>query len=65
MKTRRERGDFIQIYKIVYGLEKVNWRDENKILRPEKNNTDRKHPFQLSRERKHQVTSRENTSFST
>ena len=32
LKTRREKGDFIQIYKIVHGLEKVNWCDENKIL---------------------------------
>ena len=37
LKTRRERGDFIQIYKIVHSLEKVNWCDENKILRPEQN----------------------------
>ena len=51
LKTRRERGDFIQIYKIVHGLEKVNWCDENKILRHEQNITGLRHPFQLSRER--------------
>ena len=51
LKTRRERGDFIQIYKIVHGLEKVNWSEENKILRPDQNITGRRHPFQLSRER--------------
>ena len=51
LKTRRERGDFIQIYKIVHGLEKVNWCDGNNILRPEQNKTGRRHPFQLSRER--------------
>ena len=34
-KTRERR--FFQIYKIVHGLEKVNWCDENKILRPENN----------------------------
>ena len=51
LKTRRVRGDFIQIYKIVRGLEKVNWCDENNILRPEQNITSRRHPFQLSRER--------------
>ena len=37
LKTRREMGDFIQIYKIVHSLEKVNWCDVNKILRPEQN----------------------------
>ena len=51
LKTRRERGDFIQIYKNVHVLEKVNWYDENKILRPEQNNTGHRHPFQLSRVR--------------
>ena len=35
----------------MHGLEKVNWCDENKILRPEQNITGRRHPFQLSRER--------------
>ena len=39
LKTRRERGDFIQNYNIVHGLEKVNWCDENIILRPEQNET--------------------------
>ena len=29
----------------------VNWRDEDKILRPEQNITGRRDPFQLSRER--------------
>ena len=51
LKTRRVRGDFIQIYKIAHGLEKVNWCDENKILKTEQNITGRRHPFQLSRER--------------
>ena len=35
--TRRERGDFIQLNKIVHGLAKVNWCDENKILKPKMN----------------------------
>ena len=48
-KTRR--GDFIQIYKIVHGLEKVNLCDEIKILRPEQNTTGRRHPFQFCSER--------------
>ena len=39
LKTRRERGDFIHIYKIVHGLERVKWYDEYKILRPEQNIT--------------------------
>ena len=30
LKTRRERGEFILINKIVHGLEKVNWCDETK-----------------------------------
>ena len=50
LKTRRERGDFIQIYKIVHGIEKVNWSDENRILL-EQNFTGRRHPFHFSRER--------------
>ena len=49
LKTRREREDFIQIYKIEHSLEKVNWCDENKILRPDQKTTDL---FQLSRERR-------------
>ena len=36
-KKRRERGDFIQICNIVHSRGKVNWFDENKILRPEQN----------------------------
>ena len=51
LKTRRERGYLIQIYKMMHGLEKVKWPDENKILIPEQNITGRRHPFQLSRER--------------
>jgi hypothetical protein len=50
LSFRRERGDFIQIYKIVHGLEKVNWSDKNKILRPNQCRTGRRHHFQLSRE---------------
>ena len=51
LKTRGERVDFIPIYKIVHGLEKVNWCNENKILKPERNIKCRRHQFQLSRER--------------
>ena len=36
LKTRRERGDLIQIYKSVHVLEKVNLCDENKILHQSK-----------------------------
>ena len=50
LKTRRERGDFIQIYQIVQDLAKVNWCDENKILKSEPYITGRIHPFQLSHE---------------
>ena len=51
LKTRRERGDFIQIYKIVHGMEKIHWCNENKILRPDQKIIDQRHFFQLSRER--------------
>ena len=50
LKTGRERGDFIKIYKIVHGLAKENWCYEYKILKPEHNITSRKKLFQLSRE---------------
>ena len=50
LSCRRERGDFIQIYKIVHGLEKVNWSYKNKILSPNQCRTGRRHHFQLSRE---------------
>ena len=33
-----------------HGLEKVNWSDKNKILRPNQCRTGRRHNFQLSRE---------------
>ena len=36
LKTRREIGDFIQIYKIVHGQKKVNWCEEKKILTKKK-----------------------------
>ena len=36
----------------MHDLEKVHWCDENEILRPEQNKKGRRHPFQLSRERK-------------
>ena len=49
MKTRRERGDLIKIYKrLLRGLEKLNYYNENKILRPDQQTEDRRHPFQLS-----------------
>ena len=48
---KEDLQDFIQINKIVHVPEKVNWCDENKILRPEQSITYRRHPFQLSRER--------------
>ena len=51
MKTREERGDFIKIKKIVHGLMKVNWYDENKIPRPDWKTTGRRHSYQLSHER--------------
>ena len=51
LKTRRERGDFIQIYKLVHGIDKVNWCDKNNILRPNQIPDGRRHHFQLSRER--------------
>ena len=51
LKTKREKRNSIQIYTIVCGLEKVNLCDENKKLRPEQNITDRRHLFQLSRDR--------------
>ena len=57
-KTRKTRFDWKQdektaiLYKLrCHGLEKVNWCDENKILRPEQNIRGRRHPIQLSRER--------------
>ena len=50
LKTSRQR-DFIQIYKIVHGLEKINWSEENKIIRPEQMIIGRRRPFQLSHER--------------
>ena len=34
LKTRGERGDYIQSYNIEDSLETVNWCDENKIIRP-------------------------------
>ena len=50
LKTIRERGDFIQIYKIVHGLEKVNWCDENKIIKPDQKTAGPRHTFQLCRD---------------
>ena len=47
----RERDDFIQIYKIVHGLQKVNWCDKNRVPRHNQNLADRRDPYQLSRER--------------
>ena len=49
LKTRRERGDFIQIHKLVHDLEKVFWYHENMILRPGQKKVNRRHTFQLSR----------------
>ena len=63
-KTRK-RQFHSQIYKIVHGLEKVNWCDGNKTLRPEKNKTDLKHQFQFYRERtsgnEHTLPSQQNS----
>ena len=39
LKKIREIDDFIQINKIVHGLEKMKWCDQKKILRPEQNIT--------------------------
>ena len=50
MKTRRERGDFIQIYKLFQRLQKVNWCADNNILRPNLKADRRRHPFQWCRE---------------
>ena len=47
--SKRERGDFIQIYKTVHGVEKVNWCENNKILKPNQIRTVRRHHFELSR----------------
>ena len=52
LKTRRERGDLIQINKLVHGIDKVNWCDKNKILRPNQIPDGQRHLFQFSRERK-------------
>ena len=35
----QERGDFIQNYKIVHGLKKVNWCDENKAKETSREHT--------------------------
>ena len=32
LRTRRERGDLIEFYKIVHGLEEINWVNEIKRL---------------------------------
>ena len=34
MKIKRGKGDFIQIYKLVYCIDRVNKYDENKLLSP-------------------------------
>ena len=51
LKKRRERGDFIQIYKLVHDIDKVNWCYKNNILRPNQIPDGRRHHFQLSRQR--------------
>ena len=51
LKTRRERDDFVQIYKLVHGIDKVNWCDKNYILSPNQMPDGRRNHFQLSRER--------------
>ena len=51
LKTRRERDDLIQIYKLVHAIDKVTWCDKNKMLRPNQISNRRRHHFQLSRER--------------
>ena len=52
MKTARESGDVIQIYKLVYGIEKDNWCDKNKILSSNQIPDGRRRHFKLSSERK-------------
>ena len=51
LKKRRERSDLIQIYKLVHGIDKVNWCDNNKILRSYQIQDGRRHCYQISRER--------------
>ena len=51
LEQRRHRGDLIQCYKLVHGIEKVNWCPENKILSRFGNNiSTRRHNLQLTRE---------------
>jgi len=50
LRDRRERGDFIQCYKIVHGLDKISWVESNKILHRVGQSSGRRHPFQFTRE---------------
>ena len=51
LEQRRHRGDFIQCYKLVHGLDKVNWCIENKIqAKCKKDLNNRRHNLQLTRE---------------
>ena len=51
LKAGQERGDFIQTYKLVHGIDKVTWCNKNNILRPNQIPDGRRHYFQLSHER--------------
>ena len=51
LEQRRHRGDFIQCFKIIHGLDKVNWCTENKIQGNwKKDLNSRRHNLQLTRE---------------
>ena len=51
LEQRRHRGDFIQCFKIIHGLDKVNWCTENKIQgNCKKDLNSRRHNLQLTRE---------------
>ena len=50
LRNRRERGDFIQCYKIVHGLDRVNWVASNNILNRLGKSSGRRHPFRFTRE---------------
>ena len=53
LEKRRHRGDLIQIFKIVHGLEKVDWKDKVKLTSETQHLTPtrRRHNLQLRREK--------------
>lgn len=61
LEKRRHRGDLIQCYKIVHGVENVNWCVHNRIMeRCGRANGGRRHNMQLTREIIHDCESRFN-----